>query len=161
MTHRENWKWVVPVSLSLYNRSMHIHIINIRWGAARSSPSICPLTLHPCYLSPLLSLHHTFFFPSWQGAAWASAREAQGSRGHACGDGADPHRHAGGGSDSPGAVEAAAPPLVQCEWRWCTGGRRHLETLRGICVQRTSLWPYLVPLKGSSNPMHVFVKFSK
>lgn len=55
------------------------------------------------------------FFLWVQGAAWASAREAQGPRGHARRDGDDPHRHAGGGSDRPGAVEAAAPPVLQCE----------------------------------------------
>lgn len=50
-----------------------------------------------------------------QGAARAAPREAPGSRGHARRDGAHPGRHAAGGADRPGAVEAEAPPLLQRE----------------------------------------------
>lgn len=53
--------------------------------------------------------------PPCQGAARAAPCEAPGSRGHARGDGAHPGRHAGGGSDRAGAVEAAAPSVLQCE----------------------------------------------
>lgn len=50
-----------------------------------------------------------------QDAARAPSREAPRARGHARGDGSDPGGYAGGGPDSPGPVEAAAPPLVQRE----------------------------------------------
>lgn len=50
-----------------------------------------------------------------QGATRAAPCEAQGSRGHARRDGAHPGGHAARGADRPGAVEAAAPPLLQCE----------------------------------------------
>lgn len=57
---------------------------------------------------------------SSQGSARASAREAQGSRGHARRDGPHPHRHSGGGADRAGAVETATPQVVQCKCkaRW-------------------------------------------
>ena len=54
-------------------------------------------------------------FPLRQGAARASACETSRPRGHARRDGDDPHRHAGGGSDRPGAVEAETPSVLQRE----------------------------------------------
>nr|XP_054507764.1 E3 ubiquitin ligase RNF121 isoform X2 [Agelaius phoeniceus]XP_054507773.1 E3 ubiquitin ligase RNF121 isoform X2 [Agelaius phoeniceus] len=48
-----------------------------------------------------------------EGGARPDARQAPRARGDACRDGAHPHRHPRGGTAPPGAVEAAAPSLLQ------------------------------------------------
>ncbi|XP_059729881.1 E3 ubiquitin ligase RNF121 isoform X6 [Haemorhous mexicanus] len=48
-----------------------------------------------------------------EGGACPDACQAPRARGDACRDGAHPHRHPRGGTAPPGAVEAAAPSLLQ------------------------------------------------
>lgn len=96
-----------PLSLGHYMQLLTSYILNtvttvdfysgIFSSLSPSLPSLSP---------PLVSL---------QSAAWAAAREAPGSWGHARRDGAHPHRHAGGGPDPAGPVEAETQPLLQRE----------------------------------------------
>lgn len=79
-----------------------------RWHSFASFPLASPTVQPP-------SNQQLFF--CLQSSARAAPREAPGSRGHARRDGAHLGRHAARGADRPGAVEAEAPPLLQCEPR--------------------------------------------